>query len=223
MFLVEINESDSFQRVLQELSDRGFLLMSDAALPSVTGIVAQEPIRGSWWGHPKGREIFAVSEQLSIHPDVLVTKLVSGKVTFIHRPLWPALVQIAASLDAWQLDNISGLAKSLLLKVTQDGVVRTDLLNEFEAAKPKELGRAVRELENRLLVYSGQIHTESGAHARVLESWERWAGRTGFVMQEMSVEFAKNEFETRLEELNLRFRAKGELPWKAIKPKRGRR
>src|SRR6266446_3426074 len=193
---MKTNESDSFQRVLQELTDRGFLLMSDAALPSVTGIVAQEPIRGSWWGHAKGKEIYAVSEQLSIHPDVLVAKLVSGKITFVHRSLWPALVQIACSRDAWQLDNISGLAKSLLSKVTQDGVVRTDLLNEFEAAKPKELGQAVRELENRLLVYSGQIHTESGAHARVLESWERWAGRIGFVMQEMSVEFAKNEFET---------------------------
>lgn len=220
---MESNESDSFQRVLQELSDRGFLLMSDAALPSVTGIVAQEPIRGSWWGHPKGREIFAVSEQLSVHPDVLVTKLVSGKVTFIHRPLWSALVQIAGSRDAWQLDGISGVAKSLLSKVTQAGVVRTDLLDEFAAATPKELGQAVDELENRLLVYSEQIHTESGAHARVLESWEHWVGRTGFVMREMSVESAKNEFETRLEELNLRFRAKGELPWKAIKPKRGRR
>jgi len=220
---METNESDSFQRVLQELSDRGFLLMSDAALPSVTGIVAQEPIRGSWWGHPKGREIFAVSEQLSVHPDVLVTKLVCGKVTFVHRHLWPALVQIAASRDAWQLDGITGVAQSLLSKATQDGVVRTDLLNEFRAAKPRELGRAVDELENRLLVYSEQIHTESGAHARVLESWEHWASRTGFVMQEMSVDVAKNEFEMRLEELNLRFRAKGELPWKAIKPKRGRR
>src|SRR5258708_6611450 len=195
---VETNESDSFQRVLQELSDRGFLLMSDAALPSVTGIVAQEPIRGSWWGHAKGREIFAVSEQLSVHPDVLVTKLVSGKVTFVHRPLWPALVQIAGSRDAWQLDGISGVAHSLLLKVTQDGVVRTDLLNEFEAAKPKELAQAVLELESRLLVYGEQVHTESGAHAKALESWEHWAGRTGFVKQEMPVHFAKNKFQPRL-------------------------
>ena len=220
---METNESVSFQRVLQELSDRGFLLMSDANLPSVTGIVAQEPIRGSWWGHAKGREIFAVSEQLSIHQDVLVTKLVSGKVTFVHRPLWPALVQIAGSRDAWQLDGISGVAQSLLSKATQDGVVRTDLLNEFEAPKSKILGQAVLELENRLLVYSEQVHTESGAHAKALESWEHWAGRTGFVKQEMSVEFAKNEFEARLEDLNFRFRARGELPWKALKPKRGRR
>jgi hypothetical protein len=220
---VETNESDSFQRVLQELSDRGFLLMSDAKLPSVTGIVAQEPIRGSWWGHAKGREIFAVSEQLSIHQDVLVTKLVSGKVTFIHRPLWPALVQIAGSRDAWQLDGISGVAQSLLSKVTQDGVVRTDLLGEFEAAKPKELGQAVAELENRLLVYGKQVHTESGAHAKALESWEHWAARTGFVKQEMPVEFAKDVFEARLEVLNLRFHAAGDLPWKAIKPKKGHR
>jgi hypothetical protein len=158
---------------------------------------------------------------LSIHPDVLITKLVSGKVTFIHRPLWPALVQIAGSRDAWQMDGISGVAQSLLLKVMQDGVVRTDFLKEFEAAKPKELGQAVAKLENRLLVYGKQVHTESGAHAKALESWEHWVGRTGFVMQEMSVEFAKNEFESRLEELNLRFHAKGKLAWKAIKPKRG--
>src|SRR5262249_351245 len=46
--------------------------------------------------------------------------------------------------------------------------------------KPRRaMSKAVSELETRMLVYSVQFHSESGAHVRRLESWRHWAQRTG--------------------------------------------
>ena len=63
--------------------------------PSLAEAIAGGPIRGSWWGHPKGREIFAAAEAACESPDVLVCKLVEGKITYVHRRLWPALVRLS--------------------------------------------------------------------------------------------------------------------------------
>ena len=71
--------------------------------PSLAEAVAGGPIRGSWWGHPKGQEIFRVAEAVSESPDILVCKLVSGKVTYVHRRLWPALVRLASRFPKAQL------------------------------------------------------------------------------------------------------------------------
>lgn len=65
-------------------------------VPSLAEAVAGGPIRGSWWGHPKGHEIFRVAQAICDSPDVLVCKFVNGHVTYIHRRLWPALVRLAA-------------------------------------------------------------------------------------------------------------------------------
>ena len=65
------------------------LLDSDSDFPSATAMIAGEPVRGSWWTHPKAREMYRLSMQLRDHRDVLAVKLVSGKVTFVHRGLWP--------------------------------------------------------------------------------------------------------------------------------------
>jgi hypothetical protein len=64
-------------------------------VPSLAEAIGGGPIRGSWWGHPKGHEIFAATEAIQDCDDVLVCKLIDGKVTYIHRRLWPALVKLA--------------------------------------------------------------------------------------------------------------------------------
>ena len=63
-------------------------------LPNVAEWIVGEPIRMRWWAHPKGREIFGALAVLANSPDVLSFKLVNGKVTFVHRRLWPALVRL---------------------------------------------------------------------------------------------------------------------------------
>ena len=74
--------------------------------PSLAEFVAGEPVGGNWWAHPKGREIFAVTRAIREHDDVLVCRLVDGKVTFVHRRLWPALVRAADRLGATRLARL---------------------------------------------------------------------------------------------------------------------
>ena len=62
-------------------------------IPNLAEYVAGEPIRGSWWGHPAGRDIFAVLTHLMESPDLVATRLINGKITLVHRRLWPALVR----------------------------------------------------------------------------------------------------------------------------------
>jgi len=64
-------------------------------VPSIAEAIAGEPIRGSWWGHPKGSEIFHALSALGESDDVLCFRLVDRKITFVHRRLWAALVRLA--------------------------------------------------------------------------------------------------------------------------------
>jgi hypothetical protein len=75
-------------------------------IPSLAEAIVGGPIRGSWWAHPKGAEIYAVADAISESDDVLVCKLVEGKVTYVHRRLWPALVKMASRFSGAQLAKI---------------------------------------------------------------------------------------------------------------------
>ena len=81
---------------LEWLRDQGIVLQSARGpVPNLAEYVAGERIRGSWWGHRSGHEIFAVLTRVMSSPDVIATRLVNGKVTLVHRRLWPALVRVA--------------------------------------------------------------------------------------------------------------------------------
>ena len=204
------------RQVFEELETRGILLESDAALPSVVSLVAGDPIRGSWWGHPRGHDIHDVAESLGEHPDVIVTKLISGKVTYLHRSLWPAIVVIGLAHEPWQIEKLGAKAQQMLAKLSRDDELRTDEIPWTGGAKKDSPGEAARQLERRLLVYSEEVHTESGAHAKRLESWERWAKRVGLASSTMSPAQAKKMLEDVLTALNQQFKAKGRLPWQGI-------
>jgi hypothetical protein len=75
-------------------------------VPSLAEAVAGGPIRGSWWGHPKGQEIFQAASAICESPDVLVCKMVEGKVTYVHRRLWPALVKLERRFRKGQLARV---------------------------------------------------------------------------------------------------------------------
>jgi len=75
-------------------------------VPNLAEAVAGAPIRGGWWGHPKGREIFRALQAAGDSPDVLCFRLVERKITFVHRRLWPALVRLAAELGKERLTAI---------------------------------------------------------------------------------------------------------------------
>jgi len=69
-------------------------------------VIAGESIRGSWWGHPKGGEIYSILGFLEESPDVLVCRVVNGKITFVHRRLWPALISAAGRFPEERLAKI---------------------------------------------------------------------------------------------------------------------
>lgn len=180
---------------------------SDPKLPSVCTIITGEPVKGSWWSHPLAQTIFQVNERLEDHPDLLITKLLARKVTFVHRRLWAELFAIGSARESWQMDKLSASAKALLKIVDTEGAIRTDQLVKVE--RP---GDAARELELRLLVHSEQFHTESGRHAKRLETWERWAGRAG-IKTSLTADQAKKRLEDIVQKLNEEFDGSGSLPW----------
>jgi hypothetical protein len=156
-------------RALTALKRHGLLLVSDPRLPSLVNLVARTPVRGSWWSHPQGKAIFAAASELEDHQDVALVKLVSGKYTFVHRPLWPALLAVASARAPWQVDGLAPAARRLLQRVEDEGVLRADAVR---GARER-----ARLLEKRLRVYARSVHTESGAHEKELESWAHWARR----------------------------------------------
>jgi hypothetical protein len=205
--------SAKVREALSKLRHYSILLESDGKLPSITTIVAGEPIGGSWWGHRRGHEIHQVAWQIASRPDVVVTKLVSKKVTYVHRKLWPAIIAVGSARQAWQLSGLSLAARELLAVVDEEGRIRTDRIRMRTNLKGKSIGDAARELEARLLVHSQEIHTERGAHAKVLETWKSWSKDVGFAGKKMPLEDAKKRLEKVLAGLNRQFNANNSLSW----------
>ena len=75
-------------------------------VPSLAEAIAGGAIRGSWWSHPRSHEIFELTQRVRSQEDVLVCRLVNGKITFIHRRLWPALVGAAKRLPKKRLAQV---------------------------------------------------------------------------------------------------------------------
>lgn len=85
-------------RALAFVRKHGVVLVSaQGPVPSLVSAIAGEPVKGSWWAHRKGREIFNTLEAVTDSPDLLVCRLVRGKLTLVHRRLWPSLMRMAGS------------------------------------------------------------------------------------------------------------------------------
>ncbi len=205
-------KANAYQEVLTTLKSAGVLLLSDKLLPSVTTIVAGEPVPGSWWSHPRSHQIYAVATRLGDCEDVTTVKLVLGKVTFVHRRLWPALLVVARSRGAWQCDGLSSKAESLLAEVDNEGQIRMD---EWSRGKSDAAAwrRAGGELEKRLLVHGFEVHTERGAHTKALESWESWRSRVAMDGTMPGEGAARRSLEAAVEGISRGTRGKARLPW----------
>jgi hypothetical protein len=84
------------EQALAFVHTHGIVLVSaKGPVPRMTEAIAGEPVKGSWWGHPAGKQIFAILEVVTASPEVLVCRLVDGKLTLVHRRLWPLLASLA--------------------------------------------------------------------------------------------------------------------------------
>ncbi len=76
------------------------------SVPNLAETVTGKRIHGSWWTDPKARDIFRLTRAVRDSGDILVCRLVSGKITFVHRRVWPALVRLANQFGAKSLGRI---------------------------------------------------------------------------------------------------------------------
>ncbi|HEU4389663.1 MAG TPA: hypothetical protein VFV34_17795 [Blastocatellia bacterium] len=207
-----LTESEVFNRVLIELSRLGLLLESDSTLPSVAGLVAGEPVRGSWWSHPRSHAIFRISERLVEHPDVLFVKLILGKVTLVHRRLWPAIVAVASSRERWQVRGLSNHAATILRIADRSGRITAQEIREALKVDSKTAGDGIRELERLLLIHSESVHTDKGAHQKVVTNWNCWLEVSGATVKTVSPVEGKSILEAAARSLGGE-RAAHSLPW----------
>ncbi|MFL5800810.1 MAG: hypothetical protein ACJ8CR_03635 [Roseiflexaceae bacterium] len=188
---------DITESLLAELDRYGLLLQQDLLLPNVVAAVAGEPLHGSWWSHPSGHTIFNCLNALAQHPSALVTRLVGGKITFVHRRLWPAVLGVACARAPWQFARLPAPARDLYASVERQGMLLAT-------------GKQAKDLERRLLVHGEQVHTEKGHHELRLESWPLWAERAG-CRNSLTEDAGQRQLEAAVQSLG---GAAALLPWK---------
>src|ERR1700685_4262083 len=82
------------------------LVSAKGPVPRLTDAIAGETIKGSWWAHSKSHQIYSVLQILEGSPDILVCRFIAGRVTFVHRRLWPAIVKLAGHFHPEQLAQV---------------------------------------------------------------------------------------------------------------------
>lgn len=192
------------------LERHGMLLLHDRVRPSVTTLVAGEAIRGSWWAHPRGNEIYHLALAFEHGAGALSLKLVNAKVTFVHRRLWP-LVLAATSGSA--SPPPSRAARDLLARLEAESPLAIVELRRSAALAPADLERAVEEIDKRLLAHVTSEHTRGGRHDKVLRRWADWGREHDVEAAPRSPERARAELEAIARALAPR-PVRVRLPWK---------
>ena len=87
--------------------EQGVVLESASGrVPALTHAIAGAPIRGSWWAHPRSKEIFALTRAVRDSDEILVCRAIEGKITFVHRRLWAPLVRASERFPRRQLARV---------------------------------------------------------------------------------------------------------------------
>lgn len=100
----------------------------------------------------------------------------------------------------------------MLRMVDRGGALRMDEIRTSRTAK--ELGGDARILETRMLAFGNDVHTDSGAHVKRIESWPLWAKRVELATAQLpSIDEARGELEGIVTRLNQKYGADATLPW----------
>jgi hypothetical protein len=82
------------------------LVAAKGPVPRLTEAIIGEPISGSWWAHPRSHFIFRMLNDVTASGDVLACRLIDGRITLVHRRLWPALVRLAERFPVEHLARV---------------------------------------------------------------------------------------------------------------------
>jgi hypothetical protein len=75
------------------------LASAKGGAPRLIEAILGEPITGNWWTHPRASFICNVLSSACDSQDVLVCRLLRGRITLVHRRLWPSLVRLSHRID----------------------------------------------------------------------------------------------------------------------------
>ncbi len=102
------------EEALEFVASHGIVLESAMGpVRNLADTVAGERIQGSYWGHQAGDEIFMLTRTIRSSEEILVCRLVEGKVTYVHQRLWPALFRHQASFGKEDLGAIREIHTAL--------------------------------------------------------------------------------------------------------------
>ncbi len=107
-------------------------------VPNLVDTVVGGTRRGSWWTHPRAREVFTLTRSLRDSPDILVTRFVNGHITYVHRRLWVPLVRIARALPKARIARVREVH-------TASGAHRLDI-EPFPGWVPEDVAREAKAL-----------------------------------------------------------------------------
>jgi hypothetical protein len=97
----------SARQALRFIEQHGVVLIAARdCVPCLVEVIVGEPIRGSWWAHAQSHGIFAVVQKVVANAELLPCRLIDGKLTLVHRRLWPALVKLAYRFTPEQLAQV---------------------------------------------------------------------------------------------------------------------
>ena len=133
------------RRALSFVEKTGVVLESGRGpVPNLIDAIAGGPVQGGLAAHPQARLLQELLRAVRASPDILVCKLVQGRVTFVHRRLWPALVRLAPTRGTKILDRLREDSQP-------DGTVKSGILPypAWVTLQIKEAARALTEQEAR--------------------------------------------------------------------------
>ena len=79
------------------------LVSAKGSVPRLAEYIGGAPIKGSWWAHPQAHAIFALINVLADSEQVVICRMIEGRLTMVHRRLWPSLVRAASHFAPAQL------------------------------------------------------------------------------------------------------------------------
>ncbi len=197
---------------LERLDESGLVLDSDPKLPSLASLVVERTVRGSWWADPEVHLIHRLGSRLTQHEDVLHVVLVSGKMTCVHRRLWPAFLAVALGNEQWKVDGLSTAGKAMLARLRREQRLTADE-PDLPSTSVKANGAAMRELESRLLCAGGDVHTSRGSHAKFVTTWTIWHAQRALPTPNFSAPEGRRQLDECLDRLNRESSGRGRLPW----------
>ncbi|MEK6775129.1 MAG: hypothetical protein AABY64_14405 [Bdellovibrionota bacterium] len=202
------NPSVMGKKIYKYLDKDKILLLQDKSFPNIISKIIGDKISGSWWGHPLANPIYNGLVWLEHNRNVLIVKLLDGKVTYVHESLFSDFYSVVSKTRDWQLAKLKSDELSLLKYVSKKNKVLSDdsKLKELVEDSKKSLAA----LEKKLLLYSSEEHTESGKHIKEFTTWKK---SKIFTKAFSDYELAKSKINRVVDKLSEESGARVKLPW----------